>query len=1360
MKKALYILLFILRNTGGFSQDAPNDANAVQMSPTTASAARLGSSPISLFTGIPGISIPLYKYANPNGLSLDISADFFAGGIKDGEQPSTIGLGWCLNAGGVITRTVRGLPDDKYETGWASGFIYADTIPVDFRSNGDTYYNDQLDAQQDVFEYNVNGLSGTFYIGKNKQVALEQTSKLKILFNADPNFGTITSFTIITEDGIKYVFNQIEYTRQTITQGNSFYNSGLTGTSYVSAWYLSYMIAPFNTDTVKFNYTSTPVTTSFSYPQVAFVKTGSPVPITPVVSYSATGTNTSTINKISSIVFPDKRQVSFIYDSGYIMQAQFNNFNDAMLVKMNISDSIFRYGYIFNYQTYWSGTVVSDYEDRVDTLQKAYSTLLLLDSITPYTSKEASRPYKFIYNTPYPNITPGSGPLESITNGLDSVNNGYDYWGYFNGFNNHSISIPGLGALRMPTNAAIENSLAYMYLPTGGYIHYEYENNQHQSYTKEDQSVTVTASGTSASSENTVTFSDIYSNLRQLVFTLDNSVSRVGSPPLSGTCNLVCNIKSTDGSVLYADTTISLSNLFYLGLQTWTFSLPANGTYQIQTSLSGGGSVTTGMPVIISWENKVAGYPLAACGGIRIKRITKSNPSDSTNKESIIEDYQYLTSSGASSGFLGDTSVYSYPYTQIVLSPASTTSMSVLSSDPISDLNFSQGAPVGYSRVTVFKGTSTHNLGYTVYEFTGLQDVGSNYVTSIFPFAPQDIKQWGLGLPKRITVYDSSGHLVKSTVNQYSFKDTSYNSSSFTSLKLGKNMATYAEALYPTEVPVNSYIGQQYHPSGGWAELTGTTDTLFNKDGSIQTDAQTFVYDTNYNVVQATGNYDRTRGLQLQTNLYYPYNYTVSGTTGVGRLRDSGIISPVIATEKWIIGDGNTRMVSGSITDYQVLSSSYVKPVTTYSLQSNAPVPLSTIGAFNGSQINRNSTYFVAQNNFPLYDSKGHLLQATNAISGVNSTVIMDYNKEYPVAKISNAAINDVAYTSFESDGSGNWSMSGGTQGNSIGGLTGNFAYNLSQGNITKSGLTSTTNYIVSLWAKNGSSVNINGSTLSGAIAQQNGWNLYTTTLTGVTSATISGSAGSPITSLVEDTRDPTISTYAAQDSIVFVADAGGNFESGINDAFVAEIDPSATTGTSGTIDELRLYPKDANMVTYTYEPLIGVTSMCDANNTVSYSTYDNLNRPKLILDKDKNILKRFDYSDTTIMINTSPQWVVTGRSCETNNPPAYDSTYQDMNPYSDSFLVIRSVFKGYDCSFACGHPTNESQYKIINGACEKGVLINIATKWMKINDDWMWQCTSAYQFSDGSISSEDSYIYTYTTEAEGPCPISDYGYY
>ena len=70
----------------------------------------------------------------------------------------------------------------------------------------------------------------------------------------------------------------------------------------------------------------------------------------------------------------------------------------------------------------------------------------------------------------------------------------------------------------------------------------------------------------------------------------------------------------------------------------------------------------------------------------------------------------------------------------------------------------------------------------------------------------------------------------------------------------------------------------------------------------------------------------------------------------------------------------------------------------------------------------------------------------------------------------------------------------------------------------------------------------------------------------------------------------------------------------------------SLTISGTGTLDELRLYPSTAQMTTYTYYPLIGIQSQCDASGKISYYSYDGLGRLKDIKDQDGKILKVYDY--------------------------------------------------------------------------------------------------------------------------------------
>jgi YD repeat-containing protein len=68
------------------------------------------------------------------------------------------------------------------------------------------------------------------------------------------------------------------------------------------------------------------------------------------------------------------------------------------------------------------------------------------------------------------------------------------------------------------------------------------------------------------------------------------------------------------------------------------------------------------------------------------------------------------------------------------------------------------------------------------------------------------------------------------------------------------------------------------------------------------------------------------------------------------------------------------------------------------------------------------------------------------------------------------------------------------------------------------------------------------------------------------------------------------------------------------------------TISGTGVIDEVRLYPAAAQMTTYTYSPLTGMTTQCDAGNRVTYYFYDALGRLMYVEDQDGNIIKTYQY--------------------------------------------------------------------------------------------------------------------------------------
>lgn len=62
-------------------------------------------------------------------------------------------------------------------------------------------------------------------------------------------------------------------------------------------------------------------------------------------------------------------------------------------------------------------------------------------------------------------------------------------------------------------------------------------------------------------------------------------------------------------------------------------------------------------------------------------------------------------------------------------------------------------------------------------------------------------------------------------------------------------------------------------------------------------------------------------------------------------------------------------------------------------------------------------------------------------------------------------------------------------------------------------------------------------------------------------------------------------------------------------------------------VDDVRIFPADAQVTSYNYEPGLGITSQMDTNGVVSYYNYDNLGRLSTITDQNHNIIKNYRYN-------------------------------------------------------------------------------------------------------------------------------------
>ncbi len=244
MKKSFsaFILAFSL-SAICFAQPKNNFINdAVMPAPNAAALGKYGDIPVSTFTGTPNISIPLYTLKE-GPLELPISLNYHSSGVKVGETASWVGLGWSLQAGGIITRTVIGLPDDKDFV----GYLY-----TTFSQDTNFALIDQLlaDNEPDLFTYNVNGYIGKFVMNKAGECLQLKKSDVRIQALGIANSPSDLHFLIITPDGTRYLFQGVkERTRVWSPPYN------LQNQEYNSTWYLSSMSSSNQQHTINFTYT-------------------------------------------------------------------------------------------------------------------------------------------------------------------------------------------------------------------------------------------------------------------------------------------------------------------------------------------------------------------------------------------------------------------------------------------------------------------------------------------------------------------------------------------------------------------------------------------------------------------------------------------------------------------------------------------------------------------------------------------------------------------------------------------------------------------------------------------------------------------------------------------------------------------------------------------------------------------------------------------------------------------------------------------------------------------------------------------------------------------------------------------------
>ena len=458
---------------------AQNNAPAlpsIPPSPEAAALGKYGQYPVSLYNGLAQIDIPIHIISLPQ-INIPVSISYHASGIKVDEISTPVGLGWVLNAGGVVTRSVKGLPDDRYPqlTVPSEAFINGLGSETSKKEQLELWYRQDkggaIDSESDIYYYNVCGLSGSFRFDNSGNIVQIPLTNNKIEKDQYMNYFQITG-----SDGTIYRFENKESSSFVLNSASR---------SYTSSWYLSWIKTTDNRE-ISFSYTND--NTYYVEHYINYWLTASHKnPSIGTLYSSVSNVQVNSTLLPASITFPGG-VIRFSY-SGDRADRRKNR-----LTSISVDDSQGRVKSYSLEHSYFSpsGPVSFGSAQSSGNYSTNYNYRLKLDRLLIRDSRGGQfASYSFDYNTTsrlpaYLNPSSGTGPYAT---GNNIFYMGQDHWGYYNGVttNKNLFTYEKHSTYRLneteanrsvnstTTQACILKKITY---PTGGYTEFEYEGNK------------------------------------------------------------------------------------------------------------------------------------------------------------------------------------------------------------------------------------------------------------------------------------------------------------------------------------------------------------------------------------------------------------------------------------------------------------------------------------------------------------------------------------------------------------------------------------------------------------------------------------------------------------------------------------------------------------------------------------------------------------------------------------------------------------------------------------------------------------------------------------------------------------------
>jgi hypothetical protein len=1191
----IFVQFFLVLTCYGQNSSPYQRPTVIPPSPEAASLGKFGDIPVGYYTGVPSILVPIWNLKSRD-IEVPISLDYHAGGIKVDEIASSVGLGWSLQAGGSISVSTMGHPDEsstfervpfpeELVTEGPSGH------PV-FTEKYQTYFqavtSGVTDSEPDVYYFNFLGKNGKFIYDHQGNALIVPHQSLQVT----RNFANGT-FQIVDEKGWKFTFQSgdgTEIQSRLVWRGNAAPESTYPqppSIGVLSSYVLTTIDAP-SGDQVTFSYEPYSYRYKSSYSEVDYTLIPATYCTPADLPLRETWERTTILGglRLRGIHTPQGDNVWFNYSTSPRLDVEpsAGGSNGALVsIIVERDDKVIKE---FNLQHDYFKT--AGYSNVTE--DKNLHRKLKLTSVT-----EVGKPsYKFYYY--------------EMPSFPKRFTRSQDHWGYYNGKDNSTTSLPRVaygnilleGADRNPEENSMKvGTLKSLTYPTGGSTHFEFQAHDYATMNtvfqwpdpitagigisvSADPDAPTTASISFVIPDNAQSCSvdGVGQPGKKVRISMNRpNGTEIQTPGIAGTA--MANISGPDNIHIVASGNIN-----------YEACLPA-GTYNGFAAASGSfdqnsGDTPAWASVSITWyippasSTTITNVPI---GGLRVSKIIDK---DFDNRTIKVRRFDYKKpNSDESSGILANrpaigyvTNIWKQVPPDDFIAECNIYVRETHTSVPLGSV---KGCNVAYQYVTVFEGENGEG-GKTTYQYTTFGDLAP---VRTYPLVPDTDYDWLRGILLRKSTFkktptgfseiereenhynlyhdpfgfwafrngttnpfridfgdppspdDGSPFTIQTTPPGYNVEKNVLCLRSMEALKTNTSTAIAGEATV--------YAFNYYKYVSAHFELIKTKRTTFTDGGNTSLFEQRFYYD-NYKHLSptrlASNNSDGTITITVNKYAGDYDNLDINSTDlfgqGISVLNKNHQIANLIESQVWRKKGASYIPMSAMLTTYKLYNNK-VRMAELFSIKNGSNV------RFQQSLIN-DASKFIFDNtyrkeiDFKLYDTWGNLQDYTTA-NGEHLSFIYGYNHHLPIAKILNAESTQVFHTSFEGTGEGD----------------------SNDGD-----------------AKTGRKSRIGG---------------FGTILSGLT---------------------PGKYFYSYWQNV------GSNWQ---NVSQVVNVDGSFQINLSGQVDEIRFHPVTSLMETYCHEPGVGISAMTDKNNITKYYKYDSMGRLRAVLDEKHNVLETYRYN-------------------------------------------------------------------------------------------------------------------------------------